>query len=132
MRFKHLLVFTVVFALVALGTSCSKPTEKKIVGKWQLVSDKDWSSSYPVWDEYIDPDDFITAEFRNDGSCYIYEDGELDDIVTWAYDKSTEKIYWYGDSFDFDSFSPKEMVWHLKEVDGSWSYEEIITWKKIK
>ena len=118
------------FALVAMGISCSKPSQKRIAGKWQLVSDKDWSSNYPTWDEYIDADDYIVAEFRSDGTCIIFYNGEQDDVVTWAYDKSTEKIYFGGDSFDLDSFSSKEMVWKLKETDGDWSYEEILTWKR--
>ena len=128
-----LLIFAVVFAVVALGTSCSKPSEKKIIGKWQLVSEQYRDSYDPEWDIDYYNDEVIIAEFKSDGTCNIYEDGELDDVVTWSFDKSNQKIIFYGESFDISFPNSKEMVWNYKYTwsDGDWE-EEQMNWKKVK
>ena len=133
MKFKHFLVFTVVFALVALGTSCSKPSEKKLTGKWQLVSEQYRDSDDPEWEiDYPDPDEVIVYEFVKDGICYVYYNGVKVDSGTWIYDKSTEKIIVDGEAFDVIKCTAKEMVWSYKETWGDEWYEDQINFKKTK
>lgn len=133
MKFKHFLVFTVVFALVALGTSCSKPSEKKIIGKWQVVSEQYRDNDFPDWEyEYPDADEVLVFEFKAKGILNIYYNGILDDTETWSYDKSNEKIIIDGDAFDIVKCTSNEMSWSYKESwDDEW-YEEQINLKKVK
>ena len=133
MKFKHFLVFTVIFALVALGTSCSKPSEKKIIGKWQVVSEQYRDNDYPEWEyDYPDPDEIYVFEFKSQGILDVYYNGILVDTESWAYDKSNEKIIVDGDAFNVVKCTSKEMVWSYKESwDDEW-YEEQINLKKVK
>lgn len=134
MKFKHFLVFTVVFALVALGTSCSKPSKNKIVGKWQFVSEQYRDSDDPEWDfDYPDPDEVLVYEFVKDGTCYVYYNGIQEGRSTWTYDKSTEKIIVDGETFDVIKCTSSEMVWNYKKIwdDDDW-YEEQFNFKKVK
>ncbi|MBR4647992.1 MAG: lipocalin family protein [Bacteroidales bacterium] len=133
MKLKHLLIFTVVFALVALGTSCSKASEKKITGKWQLVSEQYRDNEDPEWDfDYPDADEVYIYEFVKDGNCYMYYNGRQVDSGTWIYDKSTEKIIVDGESADVIKCTSTEMVWGFKETWGDEWYEEQINFKRVK
>ena len=133
MKLKHLLIFTVVFALVALGTSCSKASEKKITGKWQLVSEQYRDNEDPEWDfDYPDADEVYIYEFVKDGNCYMYYNGIQVDSGTWIYDKSNEKIIIDGESADVIKCTSTEMVWGFKETWGDEWYEEQINFKRVK
>lgn len=133
MKLKHLLIFAVVFALVALGTSCSKPSEKKIIGKWQLVSEQYRDNEDPEWEfDYPDADEIVVYEFAKDGICNLYYNGIQVDRGTWIYDKSNEKIIVDGESADVIKCTSDEMVWSYKETwDDEW-YEEQINFKRVK
>ena len=134
MKFKHFLVFTVVFALVALGTSCSKPSEKKLCGKWQLVSEQYRDNYDPGWDiDYADPDELLVFEFKKDNTYCLYYNGVSYDNGSWMYDKSTEKIYIDGEAWDVTKCTSSELVLSMKETysDGDWE-EEQLNFKKVK
>ena len=135
MKFKHFLVFTVVFALVALGTSCSKPSEKKLFGKWQLVCHHYRDSDDPEWWEiqHFDSDEFCW-ELKEDHTYSISLNGEVQNNGSWMYDKSTEKLYLDGEECcDVTECTASEMVWNSKEVhdDGFWA-EQQWDFKKVK
>jgi hypothetical protein len=133
MKLKHLLIFAVVFALVALGTSCSKTSEKKIVGKWQLVSEQYRDNEDPEWEfDYPDPDEIVIYEFVKGGNCNVYYNGTLVDGGTWIYDKSTEKIIVDGEAADIIKCTANEMVWCYKETWGDEWYEEQMNFKRVK
>ena len=133
MKFKHLLVFTVVFALVALGTSCSKPTEKKIIGKWQVVSEQERDSYDPEWDiDYSDPDEVYIYEFQSKGVCSLYYNNVLLANRNWSYDKATEKLIIGNESFDVITCTSKELTLGYKEVDDNYWYEGQVNFKKVK
>ncbi|MCR4826274.1 MAG: lipocalin family protein [Bacteroidales bacterium] len=133
MKLKHLLIFAVVFALVALGTSCSKPSEKKIVGKWQLVSEQYRDNEDPEWEfDYPDPDEIYVYEFVKDGTCNLYYNGAQVERTTWIYDKSNEKIFVDGDAADVIKCTAKEMVLGFKETWGDEWSEEQINFKRVK
>lgn len=133
MKLKHLFIFTVVFALVALGTSCSKPSKNKITGKWQLVSEQYRDNEDPEWDiEYADANEVVVYEFVKDGTCNVYYNGEKMDTGMWTYDKTNEKIIVDGEAFDVVKCTANEMVWGWKETYGDEWYEEQLNFKKAK
>ena len=131
MKFKHLFVFTVVFALVALATSCSKPSESKIVGKWEAVSIQERSSVHPEWESMgIKPNTYL--EFRSDGTYSSYENGELDDSGIWSYNKDKNQLVIDGMPFDIISFSSTQMVLNVKSTFEDKWWETETTLKKMK
>ena len=131
MKFKHLFVFTVVFALVTLATSCSKPSEGKIVGKWEAVSLKEHSSIHPEWESMsIKPNSYL--EFRSDGTYSAYENGELDESGIWSYNKDNNQLVIDGQPFDITSFSSTQMVLNVKVTYGNEWIETETTLKKMK
>ena len=133
MKFKHLLILAVAFVLVAFGTSCSKPSENKIIGKWQIASMQYRDSDDPEWEyELPEADEIVTAEFRSDNFCAIYFNGELEDLVAWSYDKSSGKIIFDYDIFEVTKCTSKEMIWYYKESDEDEWEEMQINWKKVK
>lgn len=134
MKFKHFLVFTVVFALVALCTSCNKPSENKIIGKWQVVSLQERDSDDPdEWEiETPDADEILIMEFRSDGKCFSYEDGELEGSGTWSYDKDNQKLTINNISFDIIKFSSKEMTIGYKQSYAEYWVEIQTNLKKVK
>ena len=134
MKFKHFLVFTVVFVLVALGTSCSKTSEKKICGKWQLVSAQYHDSDDPEWDiDYPDPDEVWILELKKDNTYAYYENGVLEDTGSWMYDKSTENILIFGTSWIVKKCTSSETVWDYKYAWNGDTWEEVQwNFKKVK
>ena len=131
MKFKHLFVFTVVFAIVALASSCSKPSESKIVGKWEPISLQERSSMHPEWESMgIKPNSYL--EFRSDGTFSSYENGELDDSGIWSYNKDNNQLVIDGKPFDILSFSSTQMVLNAKVTYGQDWIESEATLKKMK
>jgi hypothetical protein len=134
MKSKHFLVFAVVFALVALGTtSCSKPSEKRIIGKWQIISEQHRDSYNPEWvfDEW-GPVNVIVYEFVKDGISNVYYNETLDYTSTWSYDKSADKILYDGNYYDVIECTSSEMVWHYKDIREDEWIEGQINFKKVK
>jgi len=132
MKFRHFLIFSVVFALVAIGTSCTKPTTKNIVGKWQLTSSLYCDSDDPEWDEEVENDEVVIGDFREDGKCVLSENGREYGIVHWSLDEKNQTITFDGLTYNIKSFSTSQMVWHNRlAIDDEWM-ELQMTWKKSK
>ena len=132
MKFKHFLVFTMAFALVALCTSCNKSSENKILGKWRAVSYQYRTSEKPEWETRTPPADQVSiTEFRADGTCYKYENDELEDKGYWSYDKDNQKLTINGVTYDIVKLSSKEMVLDIKSDGDDWA-EVQINLEKVK
>ena len=114
MKLRHLLVFTLIAALFTLGTSCNKPAEKKIYGKWQLTSTQYRDVDEPEWEEYIDEygSNTVIGNFMDDGTC-LMSYGTYEETVNWTYDANLKTIAFDGDVYQMESLSNKEMVWFL-------------------
>ena len=134
MKNKHLLALTLAFAMVLLGTSCSKPSEKNIVGKWQLVSFQYRDNTNTEWREFVEPNETIVGEFHNDGTVTVYKNGAVDYKTIWSYNDGVVMF----DHFDYEmeEFSSKKMAWIIKKSnnvsDESPWFEERRVWEKSK
>ena len=134
MKFKNLLIYSIVFALVAVGTSCSKPSEKNIIGKWQLVSFQYHDITNPEWREFVEPNETIIGEFKSDGKVDVYKDGVLDYTTIWSYIDGV--IMFDHFNYNMEEYSSKKMVWFDRESntyngEESW-FEERRVWEKAK
>jgi len=124
----------VAIALAVVGTSCSKPSEKNIVGKWQMVSFQYRDNTNLDWREFVEPNETIIGEFHNDGSVIVYKNGVMDYKTIWSYNDGVVMF----DHFDFEmeEFSSKKMSWIIKKSndvsDESPWFEERRVWEKSK
>ena len=132
MKYKHYVVFTVLFAFVALGISCSKPSEKKIFGTWQLTKEEHRDSDNSQWTFKDLVNDSFFYYFRINGTCVTNEGKEC----WWSLDNNGQTIIFDGIPYDIEEFSSKKMVWHYNgkphlSESSEW-YEERLTWEKPK
>ena len=82
--------------------------------------------------ETPDPDEVNVIEFRNDGNCLIYENGEIEDSGKWSLDKENEKLIIDGEAYDITKLTSKEMVLNVKVTIGEGWIEEQVNLKKVK
>ena len=129
MKLRHLLICTVVLSLVAFGTSCNFSPEKKIIGKWQVVKIQERDSEYQTWetDEFYE-DGQLMLELQNDGKSIVYSYGISELGENWAYNKSTNSVFYEGDEYKVDKITSNEMIWVLRDDygDGDWEEERIV------
>lgn len=150
MKYKHFFLLTVIFVFVALGISCSKPSEKSIHGKWQLINKQYRDSNDSTETEIYDGK--VVVEFKMDTSswktaCITYN-GYPIDTCDWNIKDGTDSIvikYTDGNREEYlieeKEFSSYNMVWSKKDSttteteegeEEKFKSEIIINWRKTK
>jgi hypothetical protein len=134
MKFKHFFVLAVAFALVALGTSCNKPSENKILGKWRTTGIETCNSINPdVWvEETLRADEVNIIEFRSNGTCISYNEDGQQETGAWSYDKDSQQLTINGATFDIIAFSSQKMELEYKYTNGELWVKTRTTMNKIK
>lgn len=134
MKFKHFFVLAVAFALVALGTSCNKPSENKILGKWRTTGIETCNSINPdVWvEETLPADEVNIIEFRSNGTCLYYNEDGQQETGAWSYDKDSQQLTINGKTGDIIEFTSNQMKLEFKLTAGENWIKTRTTMKKIK
>ena len=125
--FLLLLLLLLVITFAGCGEKDKKEAANKIVGEWQLVSEKEYITKYIFWEGGNISEE--TTLFDEDGNEVNISMSDLVDLHYEVVDENTIKVY--GTAFGYDGRTEAEEI-HLEFIDNDTMKLDSDTFARVK